>query len=1007
VQLAFGPFRLDPTSQSLWRDGEMVPLTRKAFGVLHCLVERRGDLVAKEEILARVWPDTVVGEAVLKVCVREIRRVLDDDPQEPRFIATAHRRGYRFIAPVVHGAPSGGPAASAAPVGWAGPRAAGTPTLVGRAAPLAELAAALELARAGRRQVVFVTGEAGIGKTTVVDAFLERAASGGALWIARGQCPPQHGAGEAYLPVLEAIDGLCRRPGGPGWIAELARRAPTWLLQMPALIDETERARLVAQSLGATPQRMLREMVETLGALAADTPVVLVLEDLHWSDPATLDLISALARRREPAKLLLLATYRPAEVIVQQHPLRALKLDLQLHGFGRELSLEFLGADDVHAYLAVRFGAAVADALAPLAFQRSDGNPLFLAGIADHIVASGLVVASNGSYALARGSGELTLEVPESLRQMVEKRFERMPEEERAVLEAASVAGVEFSSTAVAAALEADPMRVEDVLAELARRGELLRAVGTDERPDGGVASRLRFVHALYGEVLYDGITPTRRARLHRRIALGEEAAYGAASAQIAALLALHFDRGRDPERAVVHLRQAAENAARRSASREAVEYLTRALTLASRLPEDDRTTLELAVRERRGLLRHSMGDLDGAAEEFASLADSAHAAGSVDLEVRALVHQASIVYLRDRTVAAALFRRADAASQALPDPSIALHLKSLGAYNRLRARGFRAEDRVACAEAVRALADSPALHVKHFGRSAMFEVAAGEYEVARRLSEQGLALAIDSGDIFEHLLCQYTRAWALLHGGAWGDAWRGLAEEIELARRNDHAQWAALFRLQSAWLLLEAGLLERAEALCRDALEVGRAAHHALSQLFGLVLLAATRLARGEATAAQKLLREVDAGLASEELRMEPVLRPLAESVRAGTALAAGEIDAARAHAATLLEIASATGEPTYQALAHRLLAQASLAAGRAADASRAIESALALVDDGRAPLAAWRVHAAAAEIATARRRRTDAREHQAASAAVGVRLADSLRTEPELRAAMLEASR
>jgi len=1007
VHLAFGPFRLDPASQSLWRDDEIVPLTRKAYGVLQCLVERRGDLVAKEEILARVWPDTVVGEAVLKVCVREIRRVLGDDPQEPRFIATAHRRGYRFVAPVAQGVRAGSSAGAPAER-WTGARAE-TPLLVGREAPLVELAAALERARGGRRQVVFVTGEAGIGKTALVDAFLGRVVADPTVWIARGQCPPQHGAGEAYLPVLEALDGLCRRPGGSGWVAELAHRAPTWLLQMPALIDDAERSRLLGQSLGATPQRMLREMVETLGALAADTPVVLVLEDLHWSDPATLDLISALARRREPARLLLLATYRPAEVIVQQHPLRALKLDLQLHGFGSELSLEFLEPDDVRAYLEPRFGAEVAAALAPLAYQRSDGNPLFLAGIADHLIARGLVVASNGEHALACPAAEITLDVPESLRQMVEKRLERLPGEERAVLEAASVAGVEFSSIAVAAALESDVMHVEDVLAELGRRGELLRAVGTEERPDGAVASRLRFVHALYGEVLYESVTPARRAQLHRRIALGEEASWGTAATQVAALLALHYDRGRDPVRAIAHLRQAAENAARRSASREAVEFLIRALALAPRLPGDQRVAAELAMRERRGLLLYSMGDVAAATVELAALADAGRAAARVDVEVRALVHQATVVYLRDRAASADLFRRADAASRALPDPSIALHLKSLGAYNRLRVRGFRAADRAACAEAVQALATAgePALLVKHFGRSAMFENAAGDYETARRLSDEGLALAIETGDLFEHLLCEHTRAWALLHLGVWGEAWRGLDGEIELARRNEHPQWAALFRLQSAWLLAEAGLPERAEPLCRDAVEVGRASGHALSQFLGLVLLAAIRLGVGQAGRAHELLREVDAGLASGEVRMEPVLRPLLGVVRAETALARGDLDATVALARELRDVAAEAGEPTYGALAHRLLAAASLAAGRVAEAKRGIDAALALVAGRRAPLAAWRVHATAAEVATARRRRTDAREHRTASAAIVARLADSLATEPELRAAMLATPR
>lgn len=238
MHLAFGPFRLDPLSHSLWRDGSMVPLTRKAFGVLQCLVERRGDLVPKEEILARVWPDTVVGEAVLKVCVREIRRVLDDDPREPRFIATAHRRGYRFVAPVEHAAPAMSPTLTAAVVPGgpaAGPavpeRGSAATALVGRAAPLAELHAALARARTGRRQVVFVTGEAGIGKTSLVDAFLDELPAVGRVWIARGQCPPQHAAGEAYLPVLEAVDGLCRRQGGTALVGELARRAPTWLLR--------------------------------------------------------------------------------------------------------------------------------------------------------------------------------------------------------------------------------------------------------------------------------------------------------------------------------------------------------------------------------------------------------------------------------------------------------------------------------------------------------------------------------------------------------------------------------------------------------------------------------------------------------------------------------------------------------------------------------------------------------------------------------------------------------
>ncbi|MBY0277232.1 AAA family ATPase, partial [Candidatus Binatia bacterium] len=846
-------------------------------------------------------------------------------------------------------------------------------TLIGREAPLAELRAALERVGAGRRQVIFVTGEAGIGKTALLDAFLEEAGRRGHVWIARGQSPPQQGVGEAYLPVLEALDGLCRRHGGAALIAELGRRAPTWLLQMPSLLDEAQRARVLAQSLGATPQRMLREMVETVASVAADVPLVLALEDLHWSDPATLDLVSALARRREPARLLLLVTYRPAEVILRQHPLRALKLDLQLYGFGSELSLEFLSEPEVRAVLAVRFGDDVAAAFAPLAYRWSDGNPLFLATIGDHLLASGLVAPSGDGFVAGRPSAGATLEIPESLRQMVEKRIERLPADERAVLDAASVAGVEFSSAAVAAALERDPMEVEDLLAGLGRRAELVRAVDPEERPDGSIVSRLRFVHALYAEVLYDGIAPTRRAQLHRRIAIGEEQSHGARADRIAAALALHYERGRDPARAVAHLRCAAENAAQRSARREAVAHLSRALELLPRLPAAERLDLELAIRERRGLHSHAMGDLDGASAELATLAELAHAHGRTDVEVRALVHRATALFLLDRAASNEVFARARVASRALPDPTLALHLQSLAAYNRLRTRGFRADDRAACAEAVRVLSerDERALLVAHLGRSALFADVAGDYAEAQALATRGLALAVETGDFFEHLLSRYSQAWSLLHQGAWGELEQGLAEEIELAQRNDHPLWASVFQLQHAWLLVEAGAFARAEPLCDRALAAGRDAGHALSRTLGHLLRAMVMVGTGRVAQGRAELREIDQGLPVDGLAVEPILQPSLAIVRAEVELADGSADAGAAAAAAAqraLDLTAESGERTIRVHAYRILAQVALRAGKAADAERAIDRALGDLAAGPAPLAAWRAYAVAAEIAVKR---------------------------------------
>ena len=134
------------------------------------------------------------------------------------------------------------------------------------------------------------------------------------MWIAHGQCVETYGTPEPYLPMLDALGRLCREGGGDWLVTLLRKHAPTWLAQMPWLLDSADRDALERDLLGATRERMLREMAEAVEALTAEAPLVLVLEDLHWSDTATVDLVSLLARRQEPARLLLIGTYRPVDV---------------------------------------------------------------------------------------------------------------------------------------------------------------------------------------------------------------------------------------------------------------------------------------------------------------------------------------------------------------------------------------------------------------------------------------------------------------------------------------------------------------------------------------------------------------------------------------------------------------------------------------------------------------------------------------------------------------------
>ncbi len=225
--------------------------------------------------------------------------------------------------------------------------------------------------------MVFITGVPGIGKTTLAEAFLDSAAQQLRVHVTLGQCLDHRGTPEAYLPVLDALGRLCRGPQGPRVIALLRRYAPTWLLQMPALLDEQERQALQQQWAGTSSERMLREMAEALEALAAEHALVLLLEDLQWSDHATLDLVSFIARRQEPARLLVLGTYRPAEVMAAEHPLKGLSTALLSHGQCHEVSLELLTPEDVAAYLQRAFpGIAGHKALARLIYRYTGGNPL-------------------------------------------------------------------------------------------------------------------------------------------------------------------------------------------------------------------------------------------------------------------------------------------------------------------------------------------------------------------------------------------------------------------------------------------------------------------------------------------------------------------------------------------------------------------------------------------------------------------------------------------------------
>src|SRR5262245_54681757 len=262
----FQPFRLDTVNRCLWRGDERLLPTPKAFDVLSYLVDHRMRLVTQDEILEAVWTDTHVNPEVVKKAILEIRRILGDRPDRPAFIETLRKRGYQFIAPVNDSRAGLRPDSDAL----------SDRRIVGREAALTKMDASLDRALAGQRQVIFVTGEAGIGKTKLVDLFQNRAARGPEIVIIRGQCIEGFGGKEAYYPILEALGHFASQAQESNALQLLAKIAPTWLIQFASLVNAEQRDALQKDVVGTTRERMVREICEALEAISLRSPLVII-----------------------------------------------------------------------------------------------------------------------------------------------------------------------------------------------------------------------------------------------------------------------------------------------------------------------------------------------------------------------------------------------------------------------------------------------------------------------------------------------------------------------------------------------------------------------------------------------------------------------------------------------------------------------------------------------------------------------------------------------------------
>ncbi|APZ96601.1 AAA family ATPase [Fuerstiella marisgermanici] len=962
--IQFEDFRLDVEDAQLLRGGKRVALTPKAFDVLARLATNAGRLISKEELLNSLWDDALVSDASLVVCIREIRKRLGDNARSPQFIETVHRRGYRFIADVNE---AGGAEVKQdqAPRAETSARASGerqpgdstsrhattrtrVSSIVGRQEEFAELDRVFRVAASGQRQTVFVAGEPGAGKTAFITDFIVQHTDE-SVRIAEGQCFEQFGEGEPYLPVLEALTQLTQQSDGDRIIEAITRFAPTWLTQMPSLRGRLPADVAESDALGSSATRMLREMAETLETLTIETPLILIFEDLHWSDYSTLDLISYMARRRQPAKLLIIGTYRPVEIILRNHALKPVKRELLSKQACCEIPLASISVEAVSEYLTKRFPEIeTSNEIAARIHRRTDGHPLFVAELISYLAAHDKLIPTTTDVADAP--------LPENIRAMIDTQIDLVDDEQRKILEAGSIAGVEFSAAAIADVLGQQVLDIEDQLDSLAERQQLLQPVD-DGHSVEAPSARYRFRHVLYQEALYKRCAAGRRIRLHRRLGERLEQRHVEPPPELAAQLAIHFERGHVLDRAIHFLRMAADRATRHYANREAAEYVSRAIDLIRRDPS--LADLRLSLFEQRGLIYRSSANIAAAAKDFEAMAQEARRRGKVAEQANAQFCLASVFSWVDRQKCLDAAVRANQLAERLDSGLHQKHLRGWWAYWNLLWEGWTEGDAAASSAAIsaaRKLNDREMLCL-HLSRSGCFHLVLSDYDTACRATEEAMQLATEIGDASEYLLATFFRGWACLYDGRWEEMARLLWDGLQIAETNGHDRYALLLRLQMAQLCNEAGDFDHAAELAERSLKESRELDLGYGQLVSPILLGVAYLGQDRAGEALELLEQIVQRLDNERLLMDWIWKMPLRYATARCHFKLGNLDAVRDYAAKLRLAASFPRGQTHEALSHQLLADASLRQGDSKAARAEITRALNIVQTTRLPLAEWRI--------------------------------------------------
>lgn len=475
--------------------------------------------------------------------------------------------------------------------------------LVSRQEQLTRLESLLQRALRGQMQIALITGEAGIGKTVLLEEFVARAQQlHPELFIARSKCDEVAGVGqEPYAPFVQLLDDIASgKKDSITWDRlriSLVELAPDWLQHLPggnlgaAVIRSINWDRPGGEKIDSTDkQRRMVQFVNALRLASHNAPMLLAIDDLHWSDQASLELLSFLSDQLAMSPILLVLLYRPQSVTQrlhgESHPVRRLVNQLKRFGRCTDIDLPNFRLEDVREFVTLQ-NYRFSDAFTERLWDRSKGNPLFIREYLTLLHARAQIQREQGALTLAPEAEDEP--IPATIETVIQQRLELIAGDLRRLLAHASVQGERFASQVLSGTI--NEMPESSIMKYLNQLEEDYRLVSEleDQRLVVKVGPEYRFVHALLQQVLYQELSEGQRRLLHQVIARLLESLYGAEANQHAASLANHYEMGGNLPRAINYYFQACQNALSVQALDDALDLARKNQELAHHMQASDR----------------------------------------------------------------------------------------------------------------------------------------------------------------------------------------------------------------------------------------------------------------------------------------------------------------------------------------------------------------------------------------------------------------------------------